>query len=186
MGQDVQGERMEIVELEGGSELFIANACERATGPYNLVHHPSRSLLLRRRAVPSRVHLKANQTFSSILRPPASRCRKTPELPLQRLPAVPSVSSATVVRQQNFLEQKTKLPQDAREFAFVHLKTDKDVFLLAVIFLCLYFFILGTCIATAAAAVALPNPISANWSSPALSESTSHHICVSCSGKYAS
>lgn len=27
VGQDVQGERMEIVELEGGSELFIANAC---------------------------------------------------------------------------------------------------------------------------------------------------------------
>lgn len=99
VGQDVQGERMEIIELERESELFIVNACERATGPHALVHHPSRSLLLRWSAVPSRVHLKANQTVSSILRPPASCCRKTPELPLQRLPAVPSVSSATVLRQ---------------------------------------------------------------------------------------
>lgn len=68
-------------------------------GPHALVHLPFRPLLLCRSAVPSRVHLKANQTISSILRPPASCCRKTPELPLKRLPAVTSVSSTTVLHQ---------------------------------------------------------------------------------------
>lgn len=69
--------------------------CECAAGPNAPMHRPSRSLLLRRSAIPSRVHLKANQTVASILRPPACRCRKTSELPLQRLPAVSSVSATT-------------------------------------------------------------------------------------------
>lgn len=140
VGQDVQGERMEIVELEGRLEFFITNACERATGPHTFVPCSSRSLLLCRSAVPSRVHLKAHQTISSILRPPVSRCRKTPELPLQRLPAVPSVSSATVLHQSNFLKQKAKHLEDAPEFTFVDMITYKDVIFLAVIFLSLFFY----------------------------------------------
>lgn len=60
-------------------------------------HCPFRPLLLCGRTVPSWVHLQAHQTFAAVLRPPAGRCGKTPELPGQGLPALAAVRARTAL-----------------------------------------------------------------------------------------
>lgn len=100
VGQDVEGERMEIIQLEGELiavlPLMMTSCCVSGLMEVKvsrLIHFCCfRSLLLCRRAVPPRVHLQAYQTFSSILWSPAGFCKETPELPGQGLPPVSTVT----------------------------------------------------------------------------------------------
>lgn len=95
MGQDVEGERMEVIELDGNGRLatlFFSWRKSLSCSDFLNSCFPPRPPVLRGCAVPPRVHVTAHQAVAAVPRPAARLGREAAELLAERMPSVSQVS----------------------------------------------------------------------------------------------
>lgn len=91
VGQDTEGERMEVIELDG-TERDVNQSSDNHDLSAHLSTLLFRAPVLRGRAVSPRVHLSPHQAVASLPRPAAGFRREAAELPAEGLPAVSTVT----------------------------------------------------------------------------------------------